>query len=32
VATLDTVRDGKIVRIEYFLDQSKALEACGLRE
>ena len=30
VATLNTVRGGKIVRIEYFLDQSKALEAAGL--
>lgn len=32
VATLNTLRDGKIVRIEYFLDPSAALEAAGLRE
>ena len=32
IATLHTFRDRKIVRLEYFLDQSKALEAAGLRE
>src|SRR5918994_1972082 len=32
VATLNTLRGGRIVRIEYFLDQSKALEAAGLRD
>ena len=32
VATLHTFRGGRIARIEYFLDQSKALEAAGLRE
>ena len=30
VATLNTLRGGRIVRIEYFLDRSKALEAAGL--
>ena len=32
VATLNTLRDGRIVRLEYFLDHSKALEAAGLRK
>jgi ketosteroid isomerase-like protein len=27
-----TVRDGKIVKIEFFFDHAKALEAVGLRE
>ena len=27
-----TVRDGQIVKIEYFFDHAKALEAAGLRE
>ena len=31
VATLNTLRAGRIVRIEYFFDHSKALTAAGLR-
>ena len=30
IATLHTLRDSRIVRIEYFLDQSSALEAAGV--
>jgi len=32
VATVHTVRDGKIVRARSFLDREEALEAVGLRE
>jgi len=31
-AQLETWRDGKIVRIQYFLGKDEALEAAGLRE
>jgi len=32
-AVLDTLRDGSVVRVEFFFeDQSRALEAAGLRE
>jgi ketosteroid isomerase-like protein len=32
LTTLNTVRDGKIAKIDYFFDHAKALEAVGLRE
>lgn len=32
VATLNTLRAGRIVRVEYFLDQSKAITAAERRE
>jgi ketosteroid isomerase-like protein len=32
LTVLNTVRDGKIAKIEYFFDHAKALEAVGLRE
>jgi ketosteroid isomerase-like protein len=31
-AQLETWRDGKVVRIQYFTDKDEALEAAGLRE
>jgi ketosteroid isomerase-like protein len=32
LTTIFTVRDGRIVQIEYFFDHTQALEAAGLRE
>jgi ketosteroid isomerase-like protein len=32
LTTIFTVRDGKIVKLEYFFDHATALEAAGLRE
>ena len=32
LSTLYTIRDGQIVKVEYFFDHAKALEAVGLRE
>ena len=31
-ASIATLRDGEIVRVEFYLDREKALEAAGLRE
>jgi ketosteroid isomerase-like protein len=32
VTTVSSLREGKIIRVDYFLDRTEALEAVGLRE
>jgi ketosteroid isomerase-like protein len=32
VTAVSTIREGRIIRVEYFFDHAKALEAAGLSE